>query len=165
MGDHTVDTLWGQFKPSPRLHPSLKLWVTRRVASSPFTLYFHYYSYVESGPSSGTLWADRAAGPGTVFFLSGQSYTEAIWENSSSGNAYYILAQAWIAARLNVMSGAFIPADVETAWNDAMSLFEVHTPAAIDLLSVGELLCQDFLSLAGILEGYNNGLTGPGHCD
>ncbi len=131
MGDHTVDTLWGQFKPSPRLHPSLKLWVTRRVASSPFTLYFHYYSYVESGPSSGTLWADRAAGPDTVFFLSGQSYIEAIWGNSSSGNAYYILAQAWIAARLNV----------------------------------GELLCQDFLSLAGILEGYNNGLTGPGHCD
>jgi len=110
-------------------------------------------------------WDLLPAGPDTVFFLSGQSYIEAIWENSSSGNAYYILAQAWIAARLNVMSGAFIPGDVETAWNEAMSLFEIYTPAEIDMLSGDDALRQNFLSLAGTLDDYNNGLTGPGHCD
>jgi len=49
-------------------------------------------------------------GEDTPFFLSGISYYEALWTEPKGGNAYYILAPAYIAARLNVLNGASIPA-------------------------------------------------------
>jgi hypothetical protein len=43
-------------------------------------------------------------------------------------------------------------------------LFGTYTPAQIAALRGNSPIRAQFTSLAGILDGYNNGLTGPGHC-
>jgi hypothetical protein len=53
-------------------------------------------------------------GEDTIFFLSGQSYYDVLWTNPE-GNAYYILAHAYIAAQLNLLNGASAPAEVDVA--------------------------------------------------
>jgi len=93
------------------------------------------------------------------FFLSGQSYYEVLWTPPSGGNPYYILAHAYIAAELNQLNGASIPDDVLSAFDLATALFETYAPDQVD-----RSLRGDFLSVAEILDNYNNGLIGPGHC-
>ena len=78
------------------------------------------------------------------------------------GNAYYILARAYIAAELNRLSGASIPADVLDAFNEAKALFMAETPAEIAALKGKER--SEILGWASLLDDYNNGLVGPGHC-
>jgi hypothetical protein len=99
----------------------------------------------------------------TVFFLSGQSYYEALW-TPPAGNAYYILAHAYIAAELNMLNGASVPAAVQDAFDDATVLFNTYTPAQIAALKGNKAPRPEFIALAAILDGYNNGLSGPGHC-
>ena len=102
-------------------------------------------------------------GEDTVFFLSGQSYYDVLWTPPKKGNAYYILAHAYIAAELNVLNGATIPGGVLQSWNDATSLFDVYTPAQVAALK-GKAVRAQFISLAETLDKYNNGFIGPGHC-
>jgi hypothetical protein len=97
----------------------------------------------------------------TAFFLSGKSYYQALW-TAPKGNPYWILAHAYIAAQLNILNGASVPASVQTAFNQATALLNSKTPAQVDGLK-GAAKAQ-WTSLAGILDNYNNGLTGPGHC-
>jgi len=99
----------------------------------------------------------------TVFFLSGQTYYEVLW-TSPQGNAYYILAHAYIAAELNQLNGASIPPDVLDAFNYATTLFSTYTPAQIGVLHGNRPPRGDFISYAETLDDYNNGVTGPGHC-
>jgi hypothetical protein len=99
----------------------------------------------------------------TVFFLSGQTYYQALW-TAPGGNAYYILAHAYIAAELNQLNGASIPNDVLTAFNQATTLFNTYTPAQIGALRGNNATRKQFIALAKVLDEYNNGLTGPGHC-
>jgi hypothetical protein len=105
-------------------------------------------------------------GEATPFFLSGKTYYEALW-TAPAGNAYYILARQYIAAKLNQLNGASIPANVLTAFNQATTLFETYTPAQIAAAKgkSGNDLRAQFVSLGGILGGYNEGASGPGHCD
>jgi hypothetical protein len=102
-------------------------------------------------------------GEDTVFFLSGQSYYQVLW-TSPQGNAYYILAHAYIAAELNMLNGASVPAAVQDAFDDATDLFNTYTPAAVGAKKGNQPPRPQFIELAGILDAYNNGLTGPGHC-
>lgn len=98
---------------------------------------------------------------GTPFFLSGQSYYGVLW-TPPRGNAYYILARAYIAAELNQLNGASIPPDVEEAFDDAAALFAAATPD-----EVGDMKGKKraiVLGWAYILDEYNNGFSGPGHC-
>ena len=97
----------------------------------------------------------------TVFFLSGKSYYQALW-TAPQGNAYWILAHAYIAAQLNKLNGASVPAAVQTALDQATALFNTKTPAQVAVLRGAQR--QQWITLAGILDAYNNGLTGPGHC-
>jgi len=99
-------------------------------------------------------------GEDTLFFLSDQSYYEVLWTAPKKGNAYYILAHQYIAAELN---GADMT-DVQDAYDEATELFGIHTPSAIGNLKGNDSLRQQFISLAEILDDYNNGLIGPGHC-
>ena len=101
-------------------------------------------------------------GENSPFFLSGQSYYNVLW-TSPNGNAYYILAHAYIAAQLNFLNGADQSAAL-TAFTQATGLFNTYTPAQISVLKGSSALRQQFISLAGILDSYNNGLIGPGHC-
>ena len=99
----------------------------------------------------------------TPFFLSGKTYYQALW-TPPAGNAYYILAHAYIATTLNVLNGATMPAEVQAAWNEATTLFQTWTPAQIGAQKGNQQPRKRFLELAGLLDMYNNGLIGPGHC-
>jgi len=104
-------------------------------------------------------------GEDTVFFLSGQTYYQVLWTPPSGGNAYYILAHQYIAARLNSLNGADFSA-AQAAFDQATGLFNVYTPAQIAALKgkAGNELRALFISLAETLDDYNNGYIGPGHC-
>lgn len=110
-------------------------------------------------------WAE--IGEDTAFFSSGQSYYEVLWTSPKGGNAYYILAHQYIAAKLNMLDGAAVPAEVQTAFDGATALFGTYTPAQIAALKgkAGNEVRAQFISLAGILGSYNEGDLGPGHCD
>ena len=99
----------------------------------------------------------------TPFFLSQQTYHQVLWR-APAGNAYYILARAYIATTLNILNGASTPGEVAQAWEEATDLFEVWTPAQIGAQKGGQQPRKRFLELAGLLDMYNNGLLGPGHC-
>lgn len=109
-------------------------------------------------------WAQLPAGADTPFFLSGKTYYQVLWTAAQSGNAYYILAHAYIAASLNFLDGASAPPEVLDAWNQATALFETWTPDGVGALKGNKPPRPEFLSYAGILDMYNNGLLGPGHC-
>jgi hypothetical protein len=97
----------------------------------------------------------------TIFFLSGVSYYTVLW-TPPAGNSYYILAHAYIASALNQLNGASIPANVLTAFNSATTFFTNTTPAQAGALKGAAK--NAIITLAGILDDYNNGITGPGHC-
>lgn len=71
------------------------------------------------------------------------------------GDADIILAHQFIAAELNVAAGASIPQDVLDAWLAAKLYFEGKTTATRN----------ELLTWAELLDDYNNGVVGPGHCD
>lgn len=125
--------------------------------------YWKTHSTYGPAPSDDT-W--NQIGEDTAFFLSGQSYYEVLWTSPQGGNAYYILAHAYIAAELNGLNGASVPGSVQTAFDEATGLFGTYTPDDIAALKGknGKELRDQFIALAGILDGYNNGLSGPGHC-
>ena len=103
-------------------------------------------------------------GEGTAFFFSGKSYYEVLQTPSAGGNAYYILARAYIAAKLNQLNGASVPDAVATAFASATVLFDnpAHTPAYVGGLKGSAR--ATWINLAYVLDRYNNGLYGPMHC-
>jgi hypothetical protein len=102
-------------------------------------------------------------GEDTPFFLSGKSYYQVL-NTSPAGNAYYNLSFQYIAAKLNDLNGADFSA-AQDAFNQATTLFNTYTPEQIALLKGSSQTRQQFISLAGILGEYNEGIIGPGHCD
>jgi hypothetical protein len=104
-------------------------------------------------------WAN--IGEDTIFFLSGQSYYQVLWTSPSGGNAYYILAHAYIAAKLNVLNGAGATAEVEAAIAYAEGFFSTYTPGQTLTRAVRNMAIAN----ATVLDNFNNGLIGPGHCD
>lgn len=121
----------------------------------------YWKTHSENGPApyDGT-WALLSDGASTPFFLSGQTYYEVLW-TSPKGNAYYILAQAYIAAELNALAGADFSA-AQDAFDAATVLFENYTPEDVSALK-GQAKTE-WTNLATILDNYNNGVIGPGHC-
>jgi hypothetical protein len=99
----------------------------------------------------------------TPFFLSGLSYYDTLW-TEPKGNAYWILAHAYIAAELNDLNGADFGA-AQAAFDAATVLFNTYTPEEIGELKGSDPIRAQFIDLAGTLDDYNNGLIGPGHCD
>ncbi len=103
------------------------------------------------------------AWPVEELILGGTTYTKAqllvILMTAPRGDATYILIHQLIAARLNVASGADPTAIADTlvaadAWLAANPLGSKPTDAARDA----------GIALAALLDDYNNGVTGPGHC-
>lgn len=103
-------------------------------------------------------------GENTGFFLSGKTYYQVMW-TPPAGNSYYILAPQYVAAQLNQLAGAAIPPAVLTAFNTATSLLSTYTPAQVKSMNPNNPVRQQFNSIAAILDDYNNGITGPGHCE
>jgi hypothetical protein len=100
--------------------------------------------------------------PGGTFFLSGQSWHSVLETAPKQGNAYYILAHQYIAAVMNAKS-ASVPSSVAAAIASATTYFGKATP---DDWSAGDAYSKNQLtSWADLLDSYNNGQVGPGHCD
>jgi len=98
-------------------------------------------------------------GEDTSFYLSGQSYYQVLWTSPSKGNAYYILAHQFIAAKLNLLKGAATTPAVDAAMTWAESFFSTYKPSD----SLSKTLTNQAKSYAATLDSYNNGLIGPGH--
>ncbi|MBI4514453.1 MAG: hypothetical protein HY699_01375 [Deltaproteobacteria bacterium] len=96
--------------------------------------------------------------------IGGVAYTKAeaifILQTPTGGDATYILAHQLIAAKLNVLNGAN-GAAVADAIASADTWLAAHplgsNPSDADR-AYG-------IALAAVLDGYNNGVIGPGHCD
>jgi hypothetical protein len=97
-------------------------------------------------------------GEDTPFYLSGQSHYQVLW-TSPKGNAYYILAHQFIAAKLNVLNGASTTPEVDAAMAWADTFFKTYTPSSFSKAVAGQAKAY-----AATLDSYNNGLIGPGHC-
>lgn len=129
--------------------------------------YWKTHSSYGPAPYDST-WAQLSAGADTAFFSSGLSYYEALWA-APRGDAYIILAHAFIAAQLNALNGASRPEAVDTAYQAALTLLQNATPQS----SSGKgkkgkgdsgIDRKAFIDAAKVLDDYNNGITGPGHC-
>ncbi len=121
----------------------------------------YWKTHSRYGPSPyDDTWAQ--IGEDTPFSFSGKSYYQVLWTNPSGGNAYYILAHAYIAASLNQLNGADFTA-AQVAFDAATLLFQTFTPAQAAALRGEERAV--WINLAYTLDQYNNGLIGPGHCD
>jgi hypothetical protein len=105
-------------------------------------------------------WALLPDGADTTFFLSSQSWYGVLWTNPSGGNAYYILAHAYIAAKLNILNGAASTPAVDSALAWADTFFGTYAPSA----KLSKTVRADAISYASLLDQYNNGYIGPGHC-
>jgi hypothetical protein len=109
--------------------------------------------------ASGSSW-DTGFNQDSLFYSSGQSYYSVLWTAPKGGNAYYILAHQYIAALLNIRSGAATTPAVVTALNFAQTFFTSNSPTT----NLSKTVRQDAVSAAGTLGSYNEGLIGPGHC-
>jgi hypothetical protein len=126
----------------------------------------YWKTHSEHGPAPyDDTWAILPYGANTVFFFSGKTYYNVL-QTASAGNAYYILAQQFIAAQLNQLNGTEVPPAVLTASNAAFDLFNMssNTPAYIGGLKASNPIRKQFASLADTLDKYNRGLLGPAHC-
>jgi hypothetical protein len=91
------------------------------------------------------------------------SWYEIMWMPPKGGNAYIILAHQYVAAKLNFLSGAN-PTAVLTEFGQATTLLSTYT-WDYDWKADPDGVRADFIALATILDEYNNGYIGPGHCE
>lgn len=95
---------------------------------------------------------DNVGGPDTDFYLSGLTWLE-LFNEPVKGRKYVSLAHQYMAAKLNVLNGTSSTPAVDAAITAAEAFFA--TAAITDTPPAG---------LAGTLGAYNEGATGPGHC-
>lgn len=101
-------------------------------------------------------WKNHQPWPIADAGLCGASWDD-ILHTPPKGDAWYIVAHQWIAATLNVASGAAVTPEVQAALDAAEGYLadcEISKDEKADALAASELL-----------DDYNNGAVGPGHCD
>jgi len=125
--------------------------------------YWKNHTQYSAAPRDATWDELGALAENTPFFLSGQTYLQVL-QTEAGGNAYYILASQYIAATLNTLAEATTTTEVDDALSQAEWLFNTYTPAQIAALKGSSTLRQSFINYATILDDYNNGVVGPGHC-
>lgn len=101
-------------------------------------------------------WPSGALTPTSVF--DGGATLITILNTPPKGSQYLILAHQYITAMLNIQGGASVPPAVQTALNTAAAYFAGGGAGAGDPN-------VDITGVSTILDNYNNGLVGPGHCD
>jgi hypothetical protein len=99
-------------------------------------------------------------GPDEMFFASGKTWYQVFWTTPKGGNAYYLLAHQYMAAKLNIASPADSPASVDAAITWAETFFAGRDPDA----KLSKALRAEAIGYAGTLASYNEGDIGPGHC-
>lgn len=95
----------------------------------------------------------------SLFFDTGMSWVAAMWQDSS--NYYFALAQQYIAAYLNKLNGASVPAEVQLAMDEAAVLLAEYDNKAFD-----DVVKAQMVELVNILTSFNEGnyMGGPPHC-
>ena len=117
-----------------------------------FTIGFWKTHYPDAWPvSSLTL--------GSVTYTAAQ--LEDIFNTPPAGNGLIILAHQLIGAKLNIAAGAD-PSAIAQAIADADALID---GLVVPPVGSGVLAPADTDALTTALDDYNNGVTGPGHCD
>lgn len=96
---------------------------------------------------------------GTVLY--NQTQLLAIFNQNVGGNGLIALAHQLIAAKLNVVNGASVPAQVQQAIADADALIG---GLAVPPAGSGYLAPSATTALIGILGNYNEGSAGVSHC-
>ncbi len=98
-------------------------------------------------------------GPDETFFLSGMTWYKVFW-TAPKGNAYFILADQYMAAKLNIAGGTFAPTSVTDAitWAETQ-FFNLYGPS-----NWPSSLRTAAINAATTLGSYNTGAIGPGHC-
>lgn len=126
----------------------------------------YWLQYSVAGSKRGidaTWYKIEPSGSATPFFLSPYTYrTVLLITPRASDRDYYILAQQYITAELNLLHGSTAPWEVVDAMYAAKDLFETYTPA--DVAGMSPAQRQQFSSLASTLYRYNYGYIGPGRC-
>lgn len=122
----------------------------------------YWKTHSEHGPAPyDATWAQLPDGADTALFDSGKTWHEAFWTPPKGGNAYWILAHQYMAAHLNSLAGADT-SDVADTLVEAEALLDAYDT---DMGAIKGSVRNTFTSLAGLLDDYNNGNIGPGHCD
>ena len=96
-------------------------------------------------------------GPDAIFYLSNITWYNVFWTNPA-GDAYYNLAHQYMAAKLNILNGASTTPAVDAALAYAEKFFSTNYPTTT------KIKLAEVTKNASILDQYNNGLIGPGHC-
>jgi hypothetical protein len=94
-----------------------------------------------------------------TFYSSSKTWYQVLW-TPPKGNPYYILSFQFIAAKLNILAGASITPQVNTALAFAEDFFTNNGPS----IKLTKQQKNAVIYNAGILDAYNNGYIGPGHC-
>ena len=119
----------------------------------------YWKTHSKYGPAPyDSTWA--LIGENTPFFISGKTWYQVINQPPAGGNAYYILAHQYIAARLNIAAGTGSTAAVNAALAGANTFFGLYTPSS----TLSATVRAQAIAYAGTLGDYNEGDIGPGHC-
>ncbi len=122
--------------------------------------YWKTHSSYGPAPKADDAWNTLDYGPDTDFFASGMSWYETFLTKPTGGNAYIILAHPYMAAYLNGANNAFVPTEVQVAMADARAILAAHSNS----IPKDDPDRAIAISLAGILDDYNNGKLGVPHC-
>jgi hypothetical protein len=166
-GDHTLDNTATVMDSVVLGTASHTVHITVPCASGCTLTQGYWKTHSKYGPApSDPAWNNiTPSGPDTTFFLSGQTWYQVFKTSASGGNAYYILAYQYMAARLNILDGASSTAAVNAALTWATTFFSTYTPAQIGALSSDSALRATAISNASTLDSFNTGAIGPGHCN
>jgi hypothetical protein len=124
----------------------------------------YWKTHTRFGPARyDDTWAALPNGEFTTFARSGLPYFAALWM-PPLGNGYFVLAHQYIAAELNGLSGASVPAPVAAAMSEAATLFRTYNPLQVAFMRGSNPVRARFVALAAVIEDYNEGVTGPGAC-
>jgi len=136
--------------PVNAFHGDLFVYHNQAAVPAHCTYTMGWYKNHTSSWPSGTLT------PNTVFD-GGQTIIDLL-NTPPKGSQYIILAHQYLTALLNIQGGSSVPPAVQTALNTAQAYFNGGGNGTGDPN-------VDITGVSTILDNYNNGLTGPGHCD
>jgi hypothetical protein len=108
-------------------------------------------------------WIPGGLGVNTILVGTGKTYMEILWTVPRHGDAFYILAHQWIAARMNRIAGASPDPVLDLSWY-AYDLLDAYDGNPHMMSEIKGAVREDFINTAAILDQYNNGIIGPGHC-
>ncbi len=124
----------------------------------------YWKTHSEFGPAPyDDTWAQLSSGASTLFFDTGKTWYQVLWTAPQGGNAYYILAHQYIAAYLNGLNGADTSA-VTSQLAHAAVLLNQYDGNPLGMDKIKGAVRTDFINTAAVLDQYNNGYIGPGHC-